>query len=80
MKRVLNIWQHDESWIDSLLFNENFHIHYRGKIEKEGKNNSHHLGFVYSNTPDCSHHVYKIWRLALIDAELEFFPVFWNKI
>ena len=31
-----------------------------GKIEKEGKNNSNHLGFVYSNTLDCLQHEYQI--------------------
>ena len=30
------------------------------KIEKEGKNKSQHLGFVYSNTLGCLHCVYKI--------------------
>ena len=29
------------------------------KIEKEGKNKSKHLGFVFSITFGCPHHVYK---------------------
>ena len=43
------------------------HIHCIGlrdrkkeKIEKEGKNKSLHLGFVYSNTLGCPHCVYKV--------------------
>ena len=32
----------------------------KGKIEKEGKNKSQHLGFVYSNTLGCPYCVYKI--------------------
>ena len=54
----------------SIQTDENSHNHYIGKrdrkrqkIEKEGKNNSHHLGFAYSITLDCPQHVYKIWRL-----------------
>ena len=46
---------------------KNFHIHYLGvrdrkreKIEKEGKSKSQHLGFVFSNTLDRPHRVYKI--------------------
>ena len=43
--------------------------HYIGvrdrKIEKEGKNKSQHLGFVFSNTFGCPHHVYKIYRPCL---------------
>ena len=42
---------------------EKFNIHYIGvrdrKIEKENKNKSQHLGFVFSNTFGC-HHVYTI--------------------
>ena len=30
------------------------------KMEKEGKNKSLHLGFVFNNTFNCPHHVYKI--------------------
>ena len=30
------------------------------KIEKEGKNESQHLGFVFSDTFVCPHCVYKI--------------------
>ena len=30
------------------------------KIEKEGKNESQHLGFVFSNAFDCPHVAYKI--------------------
>ena len=30
------------------------------KIEKEGKNKSQHLGFVFSITFGCPHHIYKI--------------------
>ena len=30
------------------------------KIEKEGKNKSEHLGFVFSNAFGCPHVVYKI--------------------
>ena len=30
------------------------------KIEKEGKNKSQHLGFVFGNTFGCLHRVYKI--------------------
>ena len=30
------------------------------KIEKEGKNKSQHLGFVFGNTFGCRHRVYKI--------------------
>ena len=29
----------------------------KGKIEKEGKNKSQHLGIVYGNTPGCLHRV-----------------------
>ena len=32
----------------------------KGNMEKEGKNKSQHLGFVFSNTFDCPDHVYKI--------------------
>ena len=32
----------------------------KGKIEKEGKTKSQHLGFVFSNTLGRTHHVYKI--------------------
>ena len=32
----------------------------KGKIEKEGKNKSQHLGFVFSNTFGCPHRVNKI--------------------
>ena len=32
----------------------------KGKIEKEGKNKSQYLGFIYSNTLGCPHCVYKI--------------------
>ena len=48
------------------FFDENFHNRYigerwkRGRIEKEGKTNSHHLDFVYRNTFDCPQHIYKI--------------------
>ena len=31
-----------------------------GKIEKEGKNKSQYLSFVFSNTFGCPHCVYKI--------------------
>ena len=43
---------------------EKFNIHSIGvrdrKIEKENKNKSQHLGFVFSNTFGCPHHVYTI--------------------
>ena len=39
------------------------------KIEKEGKNKSQHLGFVFSNAFGCPHVAYKILRLAQIEAE-----------
>ena len=32
----------------------------KGKIEKEGKSKSQHLGFVFSNTLGHPHRVYKI--------------------
>ena len=35
----------------------------KGKIEKEGKSKSQHLGFVFSNTLGRTYRVYKIWRL-----------------
>ena len=39
------------------------------KIEKEGKNKSLHLGFVISYAFGCPYLVYKIYRLAQIEAE-----------
>ena len=45
---------------------EKFNIYYIGvrdekrKTEKEGKNKSQHLGFVFGNTFGCPHRVYKI--------------------
>ena len=43
----------------------------KGKIEKEDKNKSQHLHFVYSNTLGCPHCVLQnLKTVALIDAEL----------
>ena len=45
-------------------FDEKFNIHYIGvrdrKIEKDNGNKSQHLGFVFSNTFGCPHHVHTI--------------------
>ena len=48
------------------IFDENFHIQYigvrggKGKIEKEGKSNFQHLGFVFSNSLGHPKYVYKM--------------------
>ena len=54
-----------EKSLTKISISINFHIHYigvkeKGKIEKESKNKSQHLGFVYSNTLGWPHCVYKI--------------------
>ena len=45
-------------------------------MEKDGKNKSQHLGFLSHNILGHSQGVYKIWRLALIDAEKSVTEIF----
>ena len=43
------------------IFDENFHMHYPGVMEKgKHRKRTQHLSFVYSNTLGCPHCVNKI--------------------